>query len=93
MKIHPDLPLAEVEHSGRRHPLRPGWSHVRKQMKSHWIDFLAEEENICRAEKDLKSRSVTSENLPLWKKLGGSTARDKAGQPEELLETFFAPIS
>ncbi|KJZ69825.1 hypothetical protein HIM_10778 [Hirsutella minnesotensis 3608] len=66
---------------------------IRRQRKSHWEDFLAEDTNIWKAAKYLEpGRDAMSDKVPPLKKGDGTMTRDRAEQAEQLLDTFFPPL-
>lgn len=66
---------------------------IRQQKKSHWEAFLAEETNIWKAAKYLKSRNGASfDRIPQLVRVDGSRTEDAQGQAEELLSRFFPPL-
>ena len=66
---------------------------IRKQKKSHWKDFLSDEQNIWQAAKYLKPGVDTwSDKVPSLRKQDGSTTDGRGEQAAELLKTFFPPL-
>ncbi|KAK1837939.1 hypothetical protein CCHR01_19435, partial [Colletotrichum chrysophilum] len=66
---------------------------IRKQKKSHWEDFLADDANIWRAAKYLDaSKGASFDKIPQLKRADGSQTEDAAEQAGELLSTFFPPL-
>jgi hypothetical protein len=66
---------------------------IRQQKKKHWDDFLAENSNIWKAAKYLKSDDDTAfGKLPQLVRADGSVTADHREQEEELLATFFPPL-
>ena len=67
---------------------------IRKQKKDHWDDFLADDANIWQATKYLSSNQGSSfDKVSLLKRADNITTRDRLEQAEELLTTFFLPLS
>ncbi|KAJ6437086.1 reverse transcriptase [Purpureocillium lavendulum] len=66
---------------------------MRRQRKSHWEDFLAEDVNIWKAAKYLKpGGDAMSDKVPPLRKGDGTVTRNRAEAAEQLLETFFPPL-
>ncbi|KAF4415370.1 reverse transcriptase [Fusarium acutatum] len=66
---------------------------IKRQKKTHWDDFLADETNIWQAAKYLKpGHDANSNKVPLLKRTDGITTQDKVEQAEELLNVFFPPL-
>ena len=66
---------------------------IRKQKKTHWDEFLADDANIWQAAKYLNPDGTTAfDKLPPLKRANGSITTDKLEQTEELLATFFPPL-
>ncbi|KAJ6436382.1 reverse transcriptase [Purpureocillium lavendulum] len=66
---------------------------IRRQRKSHWEDFLAEDVNIWKAAKYLKpGGDAMSDKVPPLRKGDGTVTRNRAEAAEQLLETFFPPL-
>ncbi|KJZ68546.1 hypothetical protein HIM_12063 [Hirsutella minnesotensis 3608] len=63
---------------------------IRRQKNAHWDDFVADETNIWKAAKYLKSGTdAIDDKVPPLRRTDGSTAKGKGEQAEELLSTFF----
>ena len=63
---------------------------IRKQKKTHWDEFLADDANIWEATKYLNpDGSSAFDKIPPLKRTDGSTTTDKTEQAMELLATFF----
>lgn len=66
---------------------------IRKQKKTHWDEFLAEDRNIWNAAKYLNPDGTTAfDKIPPLKRADETITADKAEQAEELLATFFPPL-
>ncbi|KAM4061518.1 endonuclease-reverse transcriptase domain-containing protein [Hirsutella rhossiliensis] len=66
---------------------------VRKQKKSHWDDFVTDENNIWKVVKYLKPGvNVFDDKVPPLRRADGSITKGKGEQGEELLSTFFPPL-
>ncbi|KAI3277363.1 transcriptional regulator family: Zinc finger, CCHC-type [Penicillium roqueforti] len=66
---------------------------IRKQKKKHWNEFLADNDNIWKAAKYLKSgEDATFGKLPQLVRADGTTTADHMEQAEELLSKFFPPL-
>ncbi|KAM4061064.1 reverse transcriptase (RNA-dependent DNA polymerase) [Hirsutella rhossiliensis] len=66
---------------------------VRKQKKSHWDDFVTDENNIWKVVKYLKPVvNVFDDKVPPLRRADGSITKGKGEQGEELLSTFFPPL-
>ncbi|PWI64591.1 hypothetical protein PCL_09521 [Purpureocillium lilacinum] len=67
---------------------------IRNQRKSHWDEFLAEDTNIWKAAKYLEpGKGAMSDKVPPLRRMDGTTTTNRAEQTEQLLETFFPPLS
>ncbi|KJZ68823.1 hypothetical protein HIM_11783 [Hirsutella minnesotensis 3608] len=66
---------------------------VRKQKKSHWDDFVTDENNIWKVVKYLKPGvNMFDDKVPPLRRADGSITKGKAEKGEELLSTFFPPL-
>jgi hypothetical protein len=66
---------------------------IRKQKKSHWSSFLADDTNIWQAVKYLTPNGSTAfDKIPPLIRTDGSVTEDKPEQATELLTTFFPPL-
>ncbi|KJZ68315.1 hypothetical protein HIM_12296 [Hirsutella minnesotensis 3608] len=66
---------------------------VRKQKKSHWDDFVTDENNIWKVVKYLKPGvNMFDDKVPPLRRADGSITKGKGEQGEELLSTFFPPL-
>ena len=66
---------------------------IRKQKKTHWDEFLADDANIWHAAKYLNSDGTTAfDKIPPLRRADETVTADKVEQAEELLATFFPPL-
>ena len=68
-------------------------SAIRQQKKKHWEEFLADNDNIWKAAKYLKSSGDAAfGKVPQLVRADGTITVDHSEQAEELLTTFFPPL-
>lgn len=66
---------------------------IRQQKKKHWDEFLADNDNIWKAAKYLKSSdNAAFGKVPQLTKADGSSTTDRKEQADELLAKFFPPL-
>jgi hypothetical protein len=64
-----------------------------QQKKKHWNQFLADNDNIWKAAKYLKSgEDAVFGKIPQLLRADGTTTTDHKEQAEELLAKFFLPL-
>ena len=68
-------------------------SAIRRQKKKHWDEFLADNDNIWKAAKYLKTGDEAAfGKVPQLTKTDGTSTVNQAEQAEELLTNFFPPL-
>ncbi len=66
---------------------------IRQQKKKHWNEFLADNDNIWKAAKYLKSGDESAfGKISQLVRSDGTTTADQKEQAEELLTKFFPPL-
>jgi len=66
---------------------------IRQQKKTHWNEFLADNDNIRKAAKYLKSADDAAfGKVPQLVRGDGSRTANSRDQAEQLLDTFFPPL-
>lgn len=66
---------------------------IRQQKKSHWNEFLADNDNIWQVAKYLKSgQDAAFGRVPQLRKMDGSHTTTDKDRAQELLTTFFPPL-
>ncbi|KAI3222777.1 transcriptional regulator family: Zinc finger, CCHC-type [Penicillium roqueforti] len=66
---------------------------IRKQKKKHWNEFLADNDNIWKAAKYLKSGdNAAFGKIPQLLRADRTTTNDHKEQAEELISKFFPPL-
>ena len=85
-------PCAELETTARE-AAKQYHAAIRQQRKSHWNDFLADNDNIWNAAKYLKSGDSSAfGKVPQLVKADGKRTVNGKEQAEEMLSTFFPPL-
>ncbi|KAJ6436321.1 reverse transcriptase [Purpureocillium lavendulum] len=86
-------PCAELETTARE-AAKQYHDAIRQQKKSHWNDFLADNDNIWNAAKYLKSGDSSAfGKVPQLVKADGKRTVNSKEQAEEMLSTFFPPVA
>jgi hypothetical protein len=66
---------------------------IRQQKKKHWNEFIADNDNISKAARYLKSgEDAAFGKVPQLVRADGTTTTNRKEQAEELLAKFFPPL-